>query len=62
MTADTDSVHGRIELARGRVGLASVAIGVAAVAAVTFALLALQEPTAHEALHDFRHSAGVVCH
>lgn len=62
MPADTDSVHGRIALARGDVSTGELATGLAVVAAVGFALLFLGEPTAHDALHNFRHGAGVVCH
>jgi membrane-bound metal-dependent hydrolase YbcI (DUF457 family) len=33
-----------------------------AVAALGFALLFVQEPLAHDAMHNFRHGAGIVCH
>jgi len=31
-------------------------------ASITFTLIALQEPLAHDSLHNFRHAAGIVCH
>ncbi|WP_435064242.1 CbtB domain-containing protein [Halobaculum sp. EA56] len=61
MTA-TDTVHGRWEHARTTVTPARALATALAVAALGFTLLALQEPTAHEAMHNFRHAAGIVCH
>lgn len=62
MTAATDTVHGRIERARVEVSPTAAVAGLAIVAALGFALLALQEPAAHDAMHDFRHAAGITCH
>lgn len=62
MSDDTESVHGRIGRARGEVTAAQTALGLSVVLAVGFALLFLQDPTAHDALHNFRHAAGVTCH
>ncbi|UIO99832.1 CbtB-domain containing protein [Halobaculum sp. CBA1158] len=59
-TADT--VHDRWELARTNLTAAQAATAALTVAALGFAMLFLQEPAAHEAMHNFRHAAGIVCH
>lgn len=61
MTA-TDSVHGRLKRARTTLSPEQALAAALAVAALGFTLLALQEPAAHEAMHNFRHAAGIVCH
>ncbi|MFC6718213.1 CbtB domain-containing protein [Natrialbaceae archaeon GCM10025810] len=58
----TDTVTDRIELARGELTTAQIATGLALVAAISFALLFLQDPLAHDAMHNFRHAAGITCH
>lgn len=60
MTANT--VHDRLRLARTELTLTQALSVLLAVAALGFALALFQDPTAHEAMHDFRHAAGVVCH
>lgn len=60
MTANT--VHGRLRLARSTLTPTQVLSALLAVAALGFVLVMFQEPTAHEAMHNFRHAAGVVCH
>lgn len=62
MTATPATVHGRIEHVRTELTAAQLAVGLALVAALGFTLLFLQEPMAHESLHDFRHAAGITCH
>lgn len=62
MAAANDTVHGRIAQARMELTPAQVATGLALVAALGFALLFLQEPMAHDSMHNFRHAAGVACH
>jgi len=62
MAAANDTVHGRIEHARVELTPRKVAIGLAIVAALGFALLFLQEPLAHDSLHNARHAAGITCH
>ena len=59
---ETDTVHGRIE--RGRVELSPTAllVGTAMAAAIAFALVFVQEPMVHDAMHNFRHAAGITCH
>ncbi|MXR40597.1 CbtB-domain containing protein [Halobaculum sp. WSA2] len=61
MTA-TDSVHGRWNHARTTITPAQALAAALSIAALGFTLLALQEPAAHEAMHNFRHAAGIVCH
>jgi len=62
MSTATDSVHGRLDQLRTDHSPAELATGLAVVAAIAFALLVLQDPGAHESLHEFRHAAGIVCH
>lgn len=62
MAAATDTVHGRVEQARVELTPTQVAVGLGLAAALGFALLFLQEPAAHDAMHNFRHAAGVTCH
>ncbi|EMA53218.1 MULTISPECIES: CbtB domain-containing protein [Halococcus] len=62
MAATNDTVHRRIERARIELTSARVAAGLAVIAALGFTLLFVQEPTAHDALHNFRHAAGITCH
>jgi len=62
MPTATDTVHGRIDRARTTLSPVQVATGVAIVLALGFALLFVQEPLVHDALHNFRHTAGVTCH
>jgi len=61
MTA-TDTVHGRLDRARTTTTPTQALATALAVVALGFTLLALQEPAAHEAMHNFRHAAGIVCH
>ena len=62
MSATNDSIHRRIERARIELTPAQIAAGLAVIAALGFTLLFVQEPTAHDALHNFRHAAGITCH
>lgn len=57
-----DTVSDRIGLARNQLTTAQIAAGLAFGIAITFTLLFLQEPLAHDATHNFRHAAGIVCH
>lgn len=58
----TDSVADRLAIAREQFSPATLLAAVALVAALGFALAFLQEPAAHDALHSFRHGAGITCH
>ncbi|WP_299236246.1 CbtB domain-containing protein [Natronomonas sp.] len=61
MTAN-DTVSDRFELASGRLNATRLAAGLLFGAAIAAALLFAQEPLVHDAAHNFRHAAGVVCH
>lgn len=62
MSATTDTVAGRVATARSRIDLTTALTAVALATALGFTLAFLQEPLVHNALHDFRHGAGIVCH
>lgn len=62
MATANNTVHGRIEQARVELTPIQVALGLALVAALGFTLLFVQEPMMHEAMHNFRHAAGITCH
>lgn len=62
MATSPDTVHGRFERARIELTPAQVAVGLALLLGLGFGLLFLQEPAAHDALHNFRHAAGITCH
>ncbi|MBZ6495833.1 CbtB domain-containing protein [Natrinema longum] len=58
----TETVHDRIGTARNELTTAQLLAVFALAAALLFTLLFLQEPLAHDSMHNFRHAAGVVCH
>jgi cobalt transporter subunit CbtB len=62
MSTAHDTVYRRIEQARTELAASQVVLGVALVSAIGFVLLFLQEPMAHDAMHNFRHAAGISCH
>ena len=62
MVSESPTVSDLFAQARHELTAREVAVGLAALAALGFALLVLQEPLAHDALHNFRHSAGITCH
>jgi hypothetical protein len=62
MTGTSDTVHGRIERLRTELTPTQLAAGMLLAAAVGFTLLFMQDPLAHDAMHNFRHGAGVTCH
>lgn len=62
MATANDTVRSRLEQARTELTPAQIAVGVALAAALGYALLFLQEPAAHDSLHNVRHAAGVTCH
>ena len=62
MSSQSDTVADRIDTARAEI-TATTALSIFGFGAtITFTLLLLQEPLAHESLHNFRHAAGIVCH
>jgi len=60
--AATHTVSDRIAQASQELSATEVAVGLALVSGLLFGLLLLQQPLAHDGLHNFRHVAGVVCH
>ncbi|ELY80590.1 CbtB domain-containing protein [Natrinema pallidum] len=58
----TETVHDRIGTARDELTTGQLLAVFAFVAALTFVLLFLQEPLAHDSMHNFRHAVGVTCH
>ncbi|MFC6766637.1 CbtB domain-containing protein [Natrinema soli] len=58
----TETVHDRIGTARDDLTTGQLVAVFAFVAALAFTLLFLQEPLAHDSMHNFRHAAGVICH
>lgn len=62
MAATTDTIAGRIDLAREELSPTTAAAVLGFGIALTFVLLLLQEPLVHDSLHNFRHAAGIVCH
>jgi hypothetical protein len=57
-----DTVLDRFESLQTDLTPVQIGAGVALGVALAFALLALQEPVAHDAMHNFRHAAGITCH
>ncbi|ELZ43433.1 hypothetical protein C464_16942 [Halorubrum coriense DSM 10284] len=62
MSTNTDTVADRFATAGAQIDPITALTALALVAALGFTLLFLQEPLAHDALHDFRHGAGIICH
>lgn len=58
---EATTVRGRIERAGSGV-TATRAVGLGLAVALGAGLLVAQEPALHDAMHNFRHTAGVVCH
>ena len=62
MNMTNDTVHDRLDAARTGLTPIQTASGLAFAAAIVFTLVFLQEPLAHDAMHNFRHAAGITCH
>ncbi|RKD97384.1 CbtB domain-containing protein [Halopiger aswanensis] len=60
--ARAETVSDRIDTARSDLSATEIAAGLAFAAAIAFTLVFLQEPLVHDAMHNFRHAAGIVCH
>jgi hypothetical protein len=58
----TETVRGRIAHARGELTPTQIGAGLLFAAALGFTLLFMQEPLVHDAMHNFRHAAGITCH
>lgn len=61
MRTTTDTVHTRIDLALTFTPKTLLA-GIIFVAIVGATLMFIQEPAVHDAMHNFRHAAGITCH
>ncbi|WP_336363556.1 CbtB domain-containing protein [Halalkalicoccus salilacus] len=59
---ETDTVRNRIVRARTDVTPTMAVATFVVAAALGFTLLFLQDPMAHDAMHNFRHAAGITCH
>ena len=57
-----ETVSDRIELARSDLTPLQIATGLLFGASIAFALIFVQEPLVHDAMHNFRHAAGITCH
>lgn len=62
MVSANETIHDRIASARTSMTPLQVALGLGLVALLGVTLLFVQEPMVHDALHNFRHAAGVTCH
>ncbi|WP_436346874.1 CbtB domain-containing protein [Natronorubrum sp. FCH18a] len=62
MSRTNETVHDRIVTARSELTPERLAAGLLLVAALGFTLLFLQDPVAHDSMHNFRHAAGITCH
>jgi len=62
MAATSDTVHGRIDRLGTELTPTQLAAGLLVAAALGFALLFVGDPHVHDAMHNFRHAAGIVCH
>ncbi|MFB6184951.1 MAG: CbtB domain-containing protein [Haloarculaceae archaeon] len=60
--AATQTVHDRIDIASSSLTPPQLGLGLAVLAIAAFALLFVQDPMVHDALHNFRHAAGITCH
>lgn len=62
MSIGNNTVEGRIETARTALTPTQMGLGLLAIVLAGFLLMFLQEPLVHDAMHNGRHMAGVVCH
>ena len=62
MSVANDSVSDRIDTARATLSPAQMGLGVLGITLALFLLAFAQEPLVHDAMHNGRHVAGVVCH
>ncbi|ELY54685.1 CbtB-domain containing protein [Natronococcus sp. A-GB1] len=57
-----ETVADRIDAARAVLTPIQAATGLTFAAGIAFVLVFLQDPLAHDAMHNFRHAAGITCH
>lgn len=58
----TETVHNRIDFAIDTLTPTQMAVGLGLILLAGFILLVSQNPMVHDAMHNFRHGAGVTCH
>lgn len=56
-----ETVNDRLEHVQTTLTPTQLAIGLGLILAISFGLTFLQEPMVHDALHHFRHGAGITC-
>lgn len=61
MRTATDTIHGRINLAL-TLTPKILLIGLLLIVLAGTALMFIQEPAVHDAMHNFRHASGITCH
>lgn len=57
-----ETISDRFALAREDLTLLQAGSALAFGAAIAFTLVFVQEPLVHDAMHNFRHAAGITCH
>jgi hypothetical protein len=62
MSAANDTVSERIDIARATLSPTRAGLGLLGITLALFLLAFAQEPLVHDAMHNGRHLAGVVCH
>lgn len=62
MSVANDTVSDRIDTARATLSPTQVGLGLLGITLALFLLAFAQEPLVHDAMHNGRHVAGVVCH
>mgnify|MGYP000362663416 CR=1 FL=1 len=62
MPVANDSVRNRIDNARTTLSPMQMGVGLLGLTLALFLLAFAQEPLVHDAMHNGRHIAGVVCH
>lgn len=62
MSVANDTVSDRIDTAAGTLSPTQLALGLSAITLGLFLLAFSGEPLVHDAMHNGRHVAGVICH
>ncbi len=57
-----ETVADRMRLAQDQLSPLQIASTLLFGASILFALVFIQEPLVHDAMHNFRHAAGITCH
>lgn len=56
------TVLDRVQTVQSDLSPTEVGTGLAVGLSLVFLLLVVQEPLVHDAMHNFRHAAGITCH